>query len=338
MARSYAAKFIHFGLPKCGSTFLQSVWGEDAQYTAADLTQAANAARQFALKGQTSNLPRMDLGLVARPGSVMVASSEGFGWAFMGRPAEQPRIADLHRIAAQLTGQARIAPVALFMVRNPLDWIRSTHEQIIKRGDYDNGAQYLAKHRSLIERVLDLRHIREVFSAQFERVVFLSADEMRTDPDRFWSRYEAELDAPRPGPDVVAKVAQSDSYSNVSLKDRMIPLARMNRILSNISQAWTGLDSPPPHVAKEIEAFADRFNQARVWAARRVSEASSADALETMIGDAFSDMGDGFTDLPLDQALTAHLRTNFCDVLVGETSIPAALKAEYGAALEEAAS
>ncbi|WP_417486797.1 hypothetical protein [Maricaulis sp.] len=333
MATRYPAKFIHFGLPKCGSTFLQSVWGLDGGYTSVSLARAANSARQLALQGASASLPHIDLGVRAGAGTNLVASAEGFSWAYLGRPAEQDRIADLHRIAAAMTGQARIAPVALFMVRDPVDWIRSTHEQVIRRGDHDTGRAYLAKHRALIERVLDLRHIEEVFGAHFERVVFLSADEMRHDPDRFWNRYEAELDVPRPDRTSIERVSESDRHANASLQERLVPMARMNRVLSGIMDAWAGIEGAPGTVKKEFEVFGSPFDKARVWASRRVSEYSSAEQIESLLGGAFAGMADGFTDLPLDEALRSHLRRQFCDLIDTRDTIPDSLKASYRAAL-----
>ncbi|MFY0639021.1 hypothetical protein [Maricaulis maris] len=333
MAHDYPAKFIHFGLPKCGSTFLQNVWGVDDQYTGVSLAKAANAARQLALTDNAANLPRVDLGARARVGTSLVASAEGFSWAYLGRPAEQDRIADLHRLAARMTGQVAIAPVALFMVRNPVGWIRSTHEQVIRRGDHDTGQAYLVKHRTLIERVLDLHHIREVFGQHFERVVFLSSDEMRDQPDQFWDRYEAELDVLRPARQSIERVTESERHSNASLQDRMVPMARMNRVLSGIMDAWAGIEGAPPTIEKEREVFGGSFDKARVWAARRVSEYSSADQIEALLGGAFAEMTDGFTDLPLDGALKSHLRRHFCDVIDTQDTIPEAMKDSYRAAL-----
>ncbi|WP_300530691.1 hypothetical protein [Maricaulis sp.] len=330
---AYPAQFIHFGLPKCGSTFLQSVWGEDKQYTAANLAQAANAARQLAAKGQLTGLPRLDIGLRARPGTKMVASSEGFSWAYMDQPQLLPKIADLHRVAASLTGAAKLSETALFVVRNPVNWIRSAHEQSIKEGGFGTGAEFLQSHRALIENVLDLAHIRDTYGQHFKRVVFLSADEMRHQPEAFWARYERVLGAPIPKDAAIQRVAEDDSYSNVSLRERMVLLARMNKVMRGVAEAWAGFDPVPPHVAKEREHFLAPFNQARLWAARRVSELSSAEELEAILGGAHADIADGFTDLPLGDDLKAHLRTHFCDVIDSVDTIPDTLKSEYRDAL-----
>lgn len=333
MAQPYQAKFIHFGLPKCGSTFLQSVWGEDKQYTASNLGAAANAARQLAAKGQLTGLPRLDFGVTPKAGTTLIASSEGFAWAYMDQPKLLPKIADLHRVAASITGQARISHTALFLVRNPLDWVRAAHEQSIKEGGFGNGTEFLATHGALVEHALDLAHIQATYSQHFQRVVFLSADEMRHEPDAFWARYKAALDAPIPRGAALKRVAEDDSYSNVSLRERMVMFARLNKVIGGVATAWAGFRKVPAHVAKERDHFLAQFNQSRLWAARRVSELSSADELQALLGGAHDDITEGFTDLPLSDALKAHLRTRFCDVIDTIDTIPDALKTSYREAL-----
>ncbi|MBR9825041.1 MAG: hypothetical protein GYB36_04455 [Alphaproteobacteria bacterium] len=334
MARAAAAKFIHFGLPKCGSTFLQNLWGEDKGYTGADLGQAAQVSRQLAAKGQTGNLPRMSFTVKARGGSTLVATSEGFSWAFLGRPHLLERIRDLHKIGAAITGATGASDTALFMVRNPADWIRAAHEQTVKEGGFMSGADFLDQRRALVECVLDLKHIREVFGAHFKRVVFLSADEMRHNPETFWPRYENVLGAPKPADSVIDKVTRSDQYANRSLREKTAQLARLNRLLGAVGEGWREADNLPPDLIKERDSLLPKFDLSRVWAARRAAETLDSKALEGVLGGAFAEMGEGFTELQLDDALKAYLRTHVCDVLDGETTLPDELKASYRAALD----
>lgn len=333
MARTFPAKFIHFGLPKCGSTFLQSVWGEDEQYTGADLTQTAQVSRKLAAAGQKTSLPRMDFTVSARAGTTLIASSEGFSWAFLGRPHLLDRIRDLHQIGAAITAATRVTDTAVFMVRNPLDWIRAAHEQIIKDGGSMSGEAFLDCRRPLIECVLDLSHIQSVFGEHYRRVVFLSADEMRRDPETFWARYSDTLDAPRPGQSVLEKIASDQRFSNTSLKAKTAALARLNRIFGEVGDAWRAADGLSPDLRKERDVVQPKYDLARVWAARRTAETLSEEDLEAILGGAHREMSKSFTDLPLDEELRAYLREHFCDVVDGVDTIPDGLKAEYRAAL-----
>jgi len=330
---SRPAAFIHFGLPKCGSTFLQGVWGEDKRYTAADLTGAAQACRQLAAKGQTTALPKLDFSLRARAGTTLVASSEGFSWAFLGRPQLLERIRVLHTVGAKVTGAAGISDTALFMVRNPLDWIRAAHEQTIKEGGWLNGGEFLAQRRALVECVLDLKHIQSAFKGPFKRVLFLSADEMRQDPEAFWERYARLLRVPRPEAAAIQTVRESSAFSNTSLKTRAPLLARLNRVMGGVGSIWEAREGLPPDLLKERELLLPKYHQTRVWAARRAAEASTDTELEALIGGAHAEMSAGFSDLPLDDALKAYLRTHFCDVLDAHDTVPDALKADYRTAL-----
>ncbi len=334
MARTAQAKFIHFGLPKCGSTFLQSLWAKDKRYTGADLSQAAQVSRQFAAKGQTTGLPRMDFSIKARGGTTLVGTSEGFTWAYLARPHLLERIRDLHKVGAAITGATGVSDTALFMIRNPAEWIRAAHEQTVKEGGFMPGQVFLEQRRALVECVLDLKHIRDVYSKHFKRVVFLSADEMRHSPDQFWPRYAQVLGAPRPEQAVIDKVTQSDSFSNRSLREKTAQLARLNRLMSAVGETWRAAENMPPDLVSERDGILPKYDLSRVWAARRTAETLDSEALEGVLGGAFAEMGEDFTHLPLDQALKDYLRRHVCDVLDNETTLPDDLKASYRAALD----
>lgn len=307
------AAFVHFGLGKCASTFLQGVWSIDPRYTAVNLGQAATAARRLATAGQTENLPRFELGVKPKAGTTMVASSEGFSWDYLRRPALQGRIPDLHRISAFVMGQSGLSQTALFMVRNPVDWVRAAHEQLVKEGDSLSGPDFVSVYRALIEHVLDLRFIADTFGAQFRKLVFLSADELREDPDAFWSRYAKALKVPKPERASIEAVERDAHVSNRSLKDRLHHLAALNRQFNTVAGAWDALEGLPEAVQKERAGFRPQYDASTGWATRRLAEFAEDETLARLSGLAATDPD--FVRLPLDEALRQHLLTRFCDVL-----------------------
>ena len=309
------AAFVHFGLGKCASTFMQNVWSVDARYTAVSLNQAAQTARQLARRGQTGTVP--DLGFSFRPkaGTSLVAYSEGFTWAYLRKPEDQARLPDLQRLSARMIGRAGITDTALFMVRNPIDWIRSAHEQTIREGGDLDGHAFIRRHRKLVEHVLDLAYIKEVFSAEFDRVVFLSADELRTNPGRFWPLYAKTLNVPAPGEASIQRVSGDDKYSNRSLGPRLSLLARLNRHDRLLTEIWSGLSDAPDYVAKERDNVLPHYLNGGKWARRRVVEYASDNALQTLTTKIGIELEDNFTDIPIDDALRRHMETRFLDVL-----------------------
>jgi len=272
---SNPAAFIHAGLGKCGSSFLQQVWSRDPAYTTANLGAAGQAARQLAVRGQTENFPRLEHGLGTIPGQTLVGSSEALSWSFLDRPARQHLLPELQRLAASLVGTCQLSDTVLVMVRNPVAWIRAAREQTLKEGGGETGAEFINLHRGLVEHVLDLKHLQASFAAHFDRVVFLSADEMRETPDLFWETYAQALGVPAPARATLDAVLGDDRRSNRSLGARQAWLARLNRQTAAIIDLWTGIEGLSGPAAHARTQFVAQFRNGGRWAARRLAEHAS---------------------------------------------------------------
>jgi len=333
MTVDYPARFVHFGLGKCASTFLQNVWALDPAYTCVRLDDTAEGIRSLALKGPPDKLPDFHLSAQPKPNQTMIATSEGLSWGFLTSPEHQHLVPELQKMAAHLIGRAKTARTALVMVRNPLDWIRACHEQSIKEGLSDNGKDFIGKNRQLIKSVLDLRHIYKCLDPYFETIVFLSSDQLRQDPKSFWKAYETLLEAPKPKRKTFKAISANDNLANTSLKDRLQPLAMLNRQFSTIEQTWESLSDIPGFVAKERENNLPLFQKSSTWAARRVVEFAPDEDLEKICGTLTPQMEDDFCTIPIDDDLKDHLAHNYCDILEQRSQISPNLLEAYKADL-----
>lgn len=324
MASSPPAAFIHFGLGKCASTFLQNVWSLDPQYTAVDVSQAADGIRKLAERDQINTLPPFKLAVKPKPGTRMAVYSEGLTWGYLRRPELQSRLPRMHEFSAQIMGRSGTAPIALFVVRDPLAWIRSVHEQTIKEGRSENGTAFLQLHRNLIESLLDLKRIIALFRSEFVKVVVLNSDDLRENPDRFWNEYETQLDAPRPSRSVIDKVSKDEHLSNASLKDRLSYLAAFNRTFSLLNEAWAGLSDVPGFVDSERRRLIPKFADTSRWATRRIAEYADIDKLERLGELMGYPLEPDFQALPLDAGLIDMIQTRFCDALEKVDGFPKA--------------
>tara|TARA_R110002073_G_scaffold138984_1_gene288825 strand:+ start:572 stop:1771 length:1200 start_codon:yes stop_codon:yes gene_type:complete len=279
---SNPAAFIHAGLGKCGSSFLQQVWSRDPACATVNLLAAGQAARRYAVAGHTGKLPQLDHGLKAVAGQTLIASSEALSWSFMDRPARQYLLPELQRMAASLAGNCALSDTVLFMVRNPVDWIRAAREQTLKEGGSETGSDFIRLHRGLVEHVLDLAGLQAIFGTFFKRVVFLSADEMRHEPEHFWSVYAEVLGVPAPAQSILDAVLADDRRANRSLGARQAWLARLNRQTRAIADLWAeleGLSGPAAHARTQ---FIAQFRNGGRWAARRLAEHASDATLEAV--------------------------------------------------------
>ena len=279
---SNPAAFIHAGLGKCGSSFLQQVWSRDPACATANLLAAGEAARRYAVAGYTGKLPHLNHGLSAVAGQTLIASSEALSWSFMDRPARQHLLPELQRMAASLVGSCELSETVLFMVRNPVDWIRAAREQTLKEGGGETGPDFIKLHRGLVEHVLDLARLQAVYRTHFKRVVFLSADEMRNEPDHFWAVYAEALDVPAPPQATLDAMLADERGSNRSLGPRQDWLARLNRETLAIADLWAGLEGLPAPVIHAREQFMTQFRNGGRWASRRIAEHADDAILETV--------------------------------------------------------
>jgi len=242
----------------------------------------------------------------------------------------------MHELSAQIMGRSGTARIALFVVRDPLAWIRSVHEQTIKEGRSENGTAFLQLHRNLIESLLDLKRIIALFRSEFDKVVVLNSDDLRENPDRFWSEYETQLDAPRPSSSIIDKVSKDEHLSNASLKDRLSYLAAFNCTFSLLNEACAGLSDVPGFVDSERRRLIPKFADTSRWATRRIAEYADIDKLERLGELMGYPLEPDFQHLPLDADLIRFIETRFCDALAELPSFPAERVAQYRLSLETA--
>jgi hypothetical protein len=329
MPESNPALFVHFGLGKCASTFIQNVWALDPQYTCLNLAQTADSIHTFVAAGKAGSIPPFSTNVTAEPGTTMVASSEALTWAFVGTPSLQYLIPQVQQQTIRIIGSSSLSRKALIVVRNPLDWIRACHEQSLKEGLSQNGAAFSKANKVLIESVLDLKRIKSLLEEHFDEVVFLSTDQLRSRPDQFWQTYSAALDAPKPSEEAINTITSNDALKNPSLGRRRTQLGLINRQLNLLEQAWSGLEGLPSFAEVERRAFLKNYKTSTRWAARRVAEFGSDETLNEICGVVTTEIEDDFAIIPISEELRAHLLENFYEPLLGTPHIPETMLESY---------
>ncbi|MDG1418123.1 MAG: hypothetical protein P8J78_11895 [Maricaulis sp.] len=322
MPDSNSALFVHFGLGKCASTFIQNVWTLDPQYTCLNLTQMAESIHTLIAAGKAGSIPPFRTNITAQPGTTMVASSEALTWAFVRTPSMQHLIPQVQKEAIRIIGESSLSRKALIFVRNPLDWIRACHEQSLKEGLSQNGEAFSKTNAVLIESVLDLKRIKSLLEAHFDEVIFLSTDQLRSEPDQFWKTYSTALDAPTPSDTAINTITNNDALKNPSLGRRRTQLGLINRQLNLLEEAWSGLEGLPGFAEVERRAFLNHYKTSTRWAARRVAEFGTDDILNEICGVVTTQIEDEFAVIPISDRLRAHLLENFYEPLLGTPHIP----------------
>lgn len=328
MSANHIANFVHVGLGKCASTFLQGVWSKSPDTSFLNLLPLAKQLKLGLQRGTKITTDNIKMPSARSLENTVIASSEGLSWGFLNRPRLQNHVKEIPDYSSRMLSQLRLSDTVLIMVRDPLDWIRSAHEQSLKEAGWASASVFLTEQRKFVRDVLNVAHLHDCFAKRFRRVVILSADELRANPDRFWNRYEEHLDVQRPDGAIIASV-NAKRASNTSLGDRVVHLAKLNRTLQTIADAYAGLRSVPAHVEKEREVFLPEFQKSISWIARRTIEHADGDVIRRV-----SEMNAGideetFFGFQVDDKMTRHLRANFIAPLREHAAIDSILLDQY---------
>jgi len=265
--------FIHVGLGKCASTYVQGLWAADQRYAYIDGIRLVQAVRTAAEAGPGACLPVKPLN--RRPTQTTVLSSEGFTWGWINAPEKQFAVENLHRVSARTLGKAALSNRVLILVRNPVDWLRGVHEQSIKEGGDVPFATFLKEQELLCRSVLDLAFILECYRKYFATVVVLSTDELRDAPERFWQAYEERLAAPKPSEEAMVHAQRVSRNGNKGLGDRTAVLAALNRHSMALSSTYTNLQGFEETFPSEYALMKSLVTDGWLWPNRRVAEFGS---------------------------------------------------------------
>ncbi len=305
--------FVHVGLPKCASTYLQRAWLEDPLYDSLNLDELMNQARKQTMAGT-----QIPIGSILLPPSqnILMGSSEGFSWSYCNQPQHQAKLWDLHKNSASIIAEAQLTDTILLLVRNPFAYMRSLHEQSIKEGAYANFAAFFQEQRALIEATLDIQAIIEAYQVHFAKVVILNVDELRQTPDSFWKKYQQQLKVPIPQKGI-NKSNERRLAANSSLSNRLPLLAALNAHSAQLLATFEKLDDYKTSRQQEFETLRSPYAKTYSKLHRRLAEYSDQQA--------FAKLGeqlglnqlnkDEFQKIKVDKAMLDFIATRFIQPL-----------------------
>lgn len=237
----YPVQFVHVGMGKCASTFLQSIWTYDEAYTPVLATDLRQACRDMAVDQTLTEIP-----VATRPspdlnGLVQVASDEGFTFSFATDTANQDRIERLYEVSAHVLGKSMMTDTVFIMVRDPISWISSVYGQSIKEGNFRSYEQFFKDQNVFIRQSLNMAKIITTFAEQFPRVVVLPLEMLKDDSNQFWQLYASELKAPIPNEDTLDLARQT---ANEQFSDEKLFYQYQHNIIMNRLRGYTHLLTP----------------------------------------------------------------------------------------------
>lgn len=298
---------IHIGHGKCLSTLLQRRWSKSAHYNFFHGLDAGNALSQAFLSGGIDPASqRIDIRLNRDKPNLL--SYEGFLYFGCAEDtAPHHRHLTLQRQAHIAQALKPLGDKVLMVLRDPLDWIASSHAQYVKYGGALPLQRYFEYFRRPLLDNLDLARSLEIWEGQDFRPVALAVEDYR-DPARFWQSYEAQTGLPAP------EEADDDALADNQTDQAALPArAAANELFDEVQRL---IERQPPHLSNperkaEQKVLVDAMAKVKQWGLRRAFETMDADALAR-----FSDrlaLADetSFRRLQLDPEAQRHLRRNY---------------------------
>lgn len=254
--------FIHIGQGKCLSTHLQHLWQKNDKtgfYYGRDLGNALNTA--FFTKKRLN----LNLSLKPNPNATHnLLSYECFTYYGVSSADELPYSDQFHNrttfIASHLKGYS---DKVLLIVRNPIDWIISSHAQYVKYGGTYSKQKYFENFRLALLSNLNLNLLIDTWESFGFRPVILPYELYAAKRNTFWLEYESKLNVERPN-----ETELDDIQSNITRSATVDLRARLNSILHLIN-ATLKADKNSHLIDKGLPEAADYYVK---WAGRRFFE------------------------------------------------------------------
>lgn len=319
---------IHIGLAKAASTYIETVWHLSPEHQLYDVAPFLAEAREHIKHGRP--LPAMTANPVgsADAGAAPVISSEGLSQAYLNETAHQRMLPRYRKEIARSVAHAGLARHALLVVREPLSWLRSLHEQSLKQGEHRNFRDFLDHQRAYVTDVADLTALAADWCDAGFSLVVLPVEWLREDEDRFWTTLAEHTGLPTPSRAILERVRKNRHWLNRTVGDRRPFLQQANRLLAALRTTYGNLKGLPPEFLRERSMLSSYFDASAHWVARRIAEYGTDTDIERLSALLAEIDADSDAEAP-DAALVRHLRERYVGFLETLDDFPADLLSRY---------
>ena len=330
--RNKPLNFIHIGLGKCASTYLQNVFLSEPKFKIMALENLVEAILINARKGaKPQSFPNIKIDmsnfLQEESGQFQLASSEGFTFAFINEPEHFDDLEHLYRLSAHFLGEGQLSSQVLLMLRDPIDWLRAAHQQHIKGGGYLSYGEFYQKSKKYLMTSLDIKKIIDIYAYYFH-VVTMSADDLKNTSDKFWGWFSNFLDVEAPSKESRDKAFISKLSYNPSLRDRTYKLAALNKQSVIKKACLLELNDYYKFVPADAKAF-NELNEQEMWCNRRMVEFSSLEKLKQLYVKIDGISEEEFAYVYIDEEMKQHLLKCFIEPLEKIDAISTMAKRSY---------
>jgi hypothetical protein len=224
--------FIHIGMMKTASTYMQNIWLRDKAYCLSwkGNINFLNSLRDAVIKDNLNEDPELDIktDINYQEGQKLVISNEGFSTSYLNKVNFQHKMLQFIDYASRNLGRLSNATSNLLVVvREPVSWLKSIYVQSIKQG-WNGCAQNFIEHQyRYLRHSLDLEFIVNCYKRYFRNILVVPYEILKK--GLFWNVISEAFQVPY-------AEERIDSTINQSLDlERIFLLSKLNEISGVLS-------------------------------------------------------------------------------------------------------
>lgn len=269
--------FLHIGMLKTASTYMQNVWLKDKEYSLSwkgnikFLKRLRSAVKKDKLNQNLKVNINTDINY--KRGQKLVISNEGFSTAYMNEVDFQHKIPQFIDYSSRILGKLSDATSnLLIVVREPTSWIKSLFVQSIKQGWSGCAQDFVCDQYDLLNHSLNLEFIVNCYKEYFNNILIIPFETLKDDEDQFWNIISERFEVPVPKKKINHKINKS-----LDLKRTFI-LSKLNEISGVLLSTLT--DSEEYNNVQEKNKILSTYSNDGKWVRRRFVEFADKEQLD----------------------------------------------------------
>lgn len=301
--------FVHIGLMKTASSYMQTIWLRDASYCCSwkGNFELLRSLREAVKEGRVEQNLEIDIQTDTpyENGQKLVISNEGFSTAYMNEVNHQNKIPQFIDYASRhLGGFSQLSPNLLIVVRDPVSWIKSIYIQSIKEGGHGSRQHFIDHQLQFLKHSLDMEYILGCYKRYFNNIYVMPYETLKNDEDLFWKKISGAFGVP-----VVTERIDKAVNQSLGLK-RVFLLSKLNELSSSLirelfaSQSYKNI--------QEKNLITENYSNHGKWVYRRFAEHAEEDALNGLY-ELFnlSESQEVFLDFQIPDKLAESIRAKY---------------------------
>ncbi len=311
--------FIHIGMMKTATTYMQNIWLNDVNYnlawrgTFSLLSQLRHNIKQSNVKNEANALIQTDRQPSTKTQSVII-SNEGFSTSYLNDLKFQSYIPDFIEYSSRSLAKLITSNNLLLTIREPISWIKSIYVQAIKEGWSGSAQDFVKQQEDFLLHSLDLKMIINNYSRFFNNILILPQEILKENEELFWHVISDAFGVP-------LLKSRLDNKLNPSLDlERTFILSKMNE-MSKLLTTSLSVAEQYKNIQEKETLIKNHLGNEK-WVHRRFAEYSTNQEVQEMYRIFNLAMPDeGFLNFVLPKHVLESIQKNYIDFL-GENTIP----------------